>query len=65
MNGIEIRSKIDENNKIIQQLLNKFILNNDLKKLMDENEQLRKECPHNFVDGVCEYCDVLEEYLID
>lgn len=65
MNGTEIRFKIDENNKVIQQLLNKFILNSELKELMDENEQLRKECPHNFVNGVCTYCDVLEEYLGD
>lgn len=63
MSGTDIRKKINENNKRIQFLLNKFVLTEELNELMEENERMREECKHEFVDGVCIYCDVLEEFV--
>jgi hypothetical protein len=58
MTNLEIKQKIDENNKIIETLLNPnmFTLNNVIKDLLIENGELQAQCTHNFVDGYCEYC---------
>ena len=63
MNVIEIRQKIDSNNKIIKQIMNpsSFVLNNSISDLLEENRKLQKECPHQFEDGFCIYCDIEEE----
>lgn len=66
MLGINIRKKIDENNKIISEALtpNFFTLNNTVSKLLEENRRLQEECGHNghlFEDGYCVYCDMMEE----
>lgn len=63
MSGTDIRKKINENNERIQFLLNKFVLTDELNELMEDNERMREECEHEFVDGVCIYCDVLEEFV--
>ena len=60
MDGIEIRQRIDENNLKIQQAIKKFVLTDEIKNLMEDNDNLRKHCKHNFIDGVCEYCDAFE-----
>jgi len=65
MNGNEIRERIDINKIRINMALTKFILTDEVNKLMQENEELRKQCPHHFVNGVCEYCDMVEEDLGD
>ena len=56
--GLEIKQKIDENNKIIETLLtpNQFTLNNTIAKLLEENQKLQDECKHKFEDGYCIYC---------
>jgi len=58
MTNLEIKQRIDANNKIIQDAFspNQFILNNVIKDLLKENEDLQKQCTHSFVDGYCEYC---------
>ena len=58
MTNLEIHEKIDRNNRIIQDLFNpnSFVLNNTIKDLLKENEELQNQCEHNFVDGYCEYC---------
>jgi hypothetical protein len=58
MTNLEIKQRIDTNNKIIQEAFspNQFVLNNVIKDLLKENEDLQKQCTHNFVDGYCEYC---------
>lgn len=61
MDGNEIRKKIDENNKIINSIEPYFTLNNKKWAALNENHQLRMECKHVFKDGVCIYCDALEE----
>jgi len=55
---LEIKQRIDENNKIIEVLLtpNQFTLNNTVAKLLKENQQLQNECKHDFQDGYCIYC---------
>ena len=58
MTNLEIKYKIDANNKIIEDLLNPtaFTLNNTVKDLLKENDELQAQCTHSFVDGYCEYC---------
>lgn len=58
MLGIDIKNKIDENNKIIESLItpNIFTLNNTVSQLLNENERLQKQCKHEFMDGYCIYC---------
>lgn len=57
----EIREKINSNYAIIQESLIKetFVLNKTISGLLEENEELRKRCPHEFgEDGTCIYCDL-------
>lgn len=63
MTNLEIKQKIDANNKLIETLLNPsmFTLNNTVKDLLKENDDLQAQCTHNFVDGFCEYCYVEEK----
>jgi hypothetical protein len=58
MTQLQIKEKIDANNKVIESLLNPsmFTLNNTIKDLLAENDELQKRCQHSFVDGYCEYC---------
>lgn len=58
MNQTDIKNKIDENNKLIEQLFspNQFTLNNTVAKLLKENSELQKHCAHYFEDGYCVYC---------
>lgn len=55
----KIRQKIDENNKRINSILRPdvFVLNEEVKELLDENRKLQQECKHCFENGVCIYCD--------
>ena len=48
MNGLEIRKRIDANNRKIQKALNKFTLTDEINQLMQENADLRAHCPHEF-----------------
>ena len=63
MTNLEIKEKIDLNNSIIEKLLNpnQFTLNNTVKDLLKENDELQKQCTHNFIDGYCEYCYMEEQ----
>ena len=56
--GLEIKQKIDLNNKLIEQLFtpNQYTLNNTVRELLVENEALQNQCPHEFIDGYCIYC---------
>ena len=65
MSGIEIRKKIDENNAKIRNAFDKFVLTDEIKKLMKDNDVLRAECQHSFINGVCEYCDAFEGQVYD
>ena len=63
MTNLEIKEKIDANNKLIETLLNPtaFTLNNTVKDLLKENDYLQAQCTHSFVDGYCEYCYMEEK----
>ena len=63
MTNLEIKQKIDANNKVIETILNPtaFTLNNTVKDLLKENDDLQAQCTHNFVDGYCEYCYMEEK----
>ena len=58
MTNLQIKEKIDANNKLIETLLSPttFTLNNTIKNLLKENDLLQLQCEHSFVDGYCEYC---------
>lgn len=58
MTNLEIKTKIDANNRLIESILNpsEFTLNNTVMALLQENAALQEKCKHNFVDGYCEYC---------
>ena len=64
MTQLQIKEKIDANNKVIESLLNPsmFTLNNTIKDLLAENDELQKQCKHSFVDGYCKYCYKEEEH---
>ena len=62
MTNYEIRAKITENNKKLDEALRQFILTDEVKKLLEENAKLREQCNHNFVNGICEYCDMPKEF---
>lgn len=61
MSGPEIREKINQNKKKMADILRKFVLTNEIKQYLNENEELRRICPHNFEKGICIYCDMKEE----
>ena len=63
MTNLEIKEKIDANNKVIETLLNPntFTLNNTIKELLKENDELQAQCQHSFVEGYCEYCYMEEQ----
>ena len=58
MNQIEIREKINANNKIIADLFtpNQFTLNNTVRELLEENARLQEKCEHKYSKGYCIYC---------
>lgn len=58
MKGFEIKRKIDCNNQLIEQLLtpNQFTLNNTIAKILEENQKLQEQCPHEYKNGYCIYC---------
>ena len=58
MQQLEIKKRIDENNKIIESLMtpNVFTLNNTISELLAENKKLQEECEHVFENGYCIYC---------
>lgn len=63
MSNLQIKQKIDDNNRLIKSLLNpsEFTLNNAVSDLLGENAKLQKQCKHSFIDGFCEYCYIMEE----
>ncbi len=58
MTGIDIKNKIDENNKVIENILspNVFTLNNTVSQLLEENKRLQRQCRHKFEGKYCIYC---------
>lgn len=65
MSGEEIREKVLFNNQKIRELLDPsvFILQPEVQKLLEENEELQSVCPHIFQGGKCIYCGKAESSL--
>lgn len=63
MNGIQIREKIIENNKIIEEgQKSMFILDKKVLAALEENKRLRQVCRHEFNElGYCKFCDTKVE----
>ena len=59
MNGNEIREKIIENNKIIEEgQKSMFVLDKKVQAALEENRHLRNICRHDFDEtGHCIFCD--------
>ena len=65
MNGLEIRKRIDANNSKIQKALNKFTLTDEINQLMQENADLRAQCPHEFAGTFCRFCEMPIDFKDD
>lgn len=63
MTGLEIKEKIDMNNLLIEESFTPefFTLNQVVAKLLNENAELREQCPHKFENGICKWCGLKEE----
>lgn len=61
----EIRQKILYNNNKIKELLDPsvFILQPEVQKYIEENEEIQAQCPHVFQKGECIYCGKAESSL--
>jgi hypothetical protein len=59
MKGMQIKALIDERNRQIKEIMtpNFYALNNGIRELLKEIEELQKQCPHKYdEDGFCIYC---------
>lgn len=58
-----IKRLIDEYNKEIKDLLNPniFLLNNDIKDILEKIKELQSACPHEFENGYCNHCYLSEK----
>lgn len=61
MNGPEIKERLELNNKRLETLLRTFVLTDEVKNILKENEELKNICPHNYSEGICIFCGSLEE----
>lgn len=61
--GPEIRDEIAQRNEIIDTCMrvNQFVLNSAVYSVMREIMELQKECPHEFQNGKCIFCNQEEE----
>ena len=63
MNGLQIKKEIDFRNKLIEEALtpNVFTLNNTVAGLLKEISKLQEQCPHEWDNGYCIYCNKQKE----
>lgn len=63
MDGQEIFAFVKNKEKQIEDLIDPttFVLNPEIAKLQKEIDEVRANCKHSFVSGVCEYCGSDEE----
>lgn len=63
MTNEERKEKINELNSMIQSVLmpNVFTLNNTVLKIQKEIDQLQSECPHEYNEGYCNFCNKEKE----
>lgn len=53
-----IKEKIEALNKEAEQLLDPttFVLNPRIQEIDKEIKMLQRQCKHNFINGICEFC---------
>lgn len=58
MTGIEVFNLVKEKKDKIEDLFDptSFVLNLEVQQLEAEIDELQAQCPHNFTNGVCEFC---------
>jgi hypothetical protein len=59
LKGMQIKSLIDERNNQIKEMMtpNFYALNNGIRELLKEVEELQNQCPHKWdEDNFCVYC---------
>lgn len=63
MTGREIRAQVDVLNMEMEKVLrpNQFILNNQMIVFSKQIADLQAQCEHSYRDGICVYCDQMEE----
>lgn len=63
MDSQEIFAFVKSKEKQIEDLIDPttFVLNPEIAKLQKEIDEVRANCKHNFISGVCEYCGLDEE----
>ena len=63
MNGPEIFSLIVEKKKRIEELIDPtiFVLNKEVVELQNDIIKLQEECPHEYKNGTCKYCEKEEK----
>jgi hypothetical protein len=59
----EIKNEIAKYNQIIEDHLtpNHFVLNQTTKNAIEQITKLQKQCAHEFDNGVCIWCGLMEE----
>lgn len=62
MTGEQIKLEIEKKNRQIREMImpSFFSLNNGVQVLMNEIKDLQSQCPHNYEDGFCVYCNKIE-----
>lgn len=63
MTGEEIKKIIQFNNQKIESMLDPstFVLQPEVKELLEENEKIRKQCSHVFKNNTCIYCQMVQD----
>ena len=54
----EIKAKIDALNQEIMEIFDpsSFVLNPRIAMINNEIVKLQKQCKHNYINGICEFC---------
>ena len=67
MTGEQIKLRIEEINHQIREMImpSFYTLNNGVTILMDEIKDLQKNCPHEWEDGFCKYCNLVKPTVED
>ena len=61
MSGIEVKQHIDQLSEELHEQLQQFILTGRVNEIMEEINNFRNNCPHEFVNGKCIYCGKKEQ----
>ena len=59
----EIKARVSQLNEELNRIITPgiFMLNGRVGEILDELESLQKRCKHNFINGICEFCEKEED----